>query len=86
MFKCRVQIEPIISGYAHAEGRTCSGKRLYYSATFKSLQLAQERCASNEECACISETNCENGYFHIYSGQPITHSSDCVWTKQGIRI
>ena len=66
VFKCRVQIEPIISGYAHAEGRTCSGKRLYYLALY-SLQLAQERCASNEECACISETNCENGYFHIYS-------------------
>ena len=83
MFKCRVQIEPIISGYAHAEGRTCSGQQLGYDY---SLQSAQERCASDEKCACIYVPSCDGRWWYRYSGQPITHSSNCVWTKQGSPI
>ena len=80
-------MQSFISGYAYAQGQTCSG-RLLGSISYigSSLLSAQAVCDTNEECACIYDYACEGKCWRMYAGQSIPSKSDCAWTRQGSLI
>ena len=85
----QIQTESFISGYVYAQDHYCSGRMLGYEP---SLQLAQAKCDTNEECSCIYDPYCDGKYWYMRSGQSTASGSgnffnyDCSWTKTGTVI
>ena len=77
-------MESFISGYVHAQGQRCSGRELGHET---SLQSAQAKCDTNEDCACIDDADCDGGYWKMHAGQSTAkNKKDCSWTKPGSLI
>ena len=74
------QMESFISGYAYGQGQRCSGRRLGYET---SLESAQAKCNTNEECTCIHDMGCDGDYWYMHVDRSTVSSSDCSWSKPG---